>query len=80
MAIKKFPFSLNVVRGGHATVRHLEDGASFDFLVTDKKGVKQQFIWKPTNDEVRLNEVTRKPEYTEVQYQAISGFWAIYND
>ena len=81
MAVSNFPYHFTLGDGSTALVTQVgKDGFSFDFVATDRNGVTESFNWTPSKDEVRLNKVRKKREYSNLQYQAIATFWAIYND
>lgn len=82
MAIGKFPFTFHLLRGaGMVTVNQNKqyDFFSFTINVNGKKG-DETLVWNPTRKEVAENKVIRKREYSKEMFEAISGFWAIYND
>lgn len=56
-----------------------QDVFSFTINVKGKKS-NDTIIWKPTKEEIVENVVIRKKTYSKQMFEAISGFWAIYND
>lgn len=81
MAIANFPFEFTTIDNSKVIVDKVKDEAfSFRFSLTDKKGHSGNFSWTPSKAEIRDNQVKKTKEYTDEQYNALAGFWSIYND
>ena len=78
MAIAKFPWKADLLSGGTVEVNDLGDW-NFDFIIRNKKGSEERFVWKPSTEEVR-DLTVQKVGYSKASHTAIQFFWSIYND
>lgn len=82
MAIKSFPYTFDLLHGkGKVFVEETKLGSSFSFnlkIVGEK--FNEEVIWTPSRVEIVENRVINRQTYSKLMFEALSGFWSIYND